>query len=82
MKLYFTASPSDIAQHAFKRLTELYKQHSPEEADVIVSIGGDGHVLASMYESFKLNKPVFGMRRTESVGFLCNSFDITRELET
>ena len=82
MKIHFTASPSEIAQQAFNKLTQLYKQYSPEESDCIVSIGGDGHVLASMYESLKFNKPVFGLRRTESVGFLCNSYDITKELET
>lgn len=59
-------------------MTQRYGQTSANDADYLVALGGDGQVLSTLYESLKLNKPVFGIRRTESVGFLCNAFDDDR----
>lgn len=74
MKIHFTTSHTPLAQKSFAELTRLYGQTAAAEADVIVSLGGDGHVLRVLYETISSGKPVFAMRRTESVGFLCNSF--------
>jgi NAD+ kinase len=41
-----------------------------------VTLGGDGKVLKTLYEAMELNKPVYAMRRTESVGFLCNTYRV------
>jgi NAD+ kinase len=74
MKIHFTASHSVLAQKAFADLTKRYGQSKPDEADIVVALGGDGHVLRTLHESMKWGKAVFAIRRTESVGFLCNDW--------
>lgn len=74
MKIAFVASPSAFAQDALKALTQRYGQTDIENADVVVPLGGDGKVLKTLYDVMDLNKPIFAMRRTESVGFLCNDY--------
>jgi NAD+ kinase len=80
MKIFFTASHSPLAQKSFAELTQRYGQSTAEDADYYVALGGDGQVLTTLYESLKLKKPVFAIRRTESTGFLCNSFNDNCEL--
>ncbi|MDD3370235.1 MAG: NAD kinase [Alphaproteobacteria bacterium] len=80
MKIFFTASHSPLAQKAFVELTQKYGQANAHEADCFVALGGDGQVLTTLYAALDLNKPVFAIRRTESMGFLCNSFDETGDL--
>lgn len=72
-KLAFVAGHSPSAQEALAILTEMYPQVSPEDADVIVALGGDGALLRTLHTHLDLNKPVFGMNRG-SVGFLMNEF--------
>jgi len=81
MKIFFTPSHSPLAQKAFVELTQRYGQSPPQEADYFVVLGGDGQVLSTLYESLTYNKPVFAIRRTESVGFLCNAFNSRCDLE-
>lgn len=72
MKIAFTAAHNDYAQQAFAELVQLYGQCEISKADVLVALGGDGHVLRTLYDVMDKGKPVFAMRRTTSVGFLCN----------
>jgi NAD+ kinase len=81
MKIFFSASHSSLAQKAYAEMTERYGQSTPKEADYLVVLGGDGQVLSTLYETMKFNKPVFAIRRTESVGFLCNAFNAKSDLE-
>jgi len=74
MKIHFTSSHSRLAQQSFVDLTKRYGQAAKQEADIFVALGGDGHVLRTLFESMDVGKPVFAIRRTESVGFLCNDF--------
>jgi NAD+ kinase len=75
MHMHFTASHSALAQKAFAELTKRYGQSPADKAEIIVALGGDGHVLRTLYESMdKAGKPVFAIRRTDSVGFLCNDY--------
>jgi NAD+ kinase len=76
MKIAFTAAHNDFAQQAFAEFTQQYGQNDIGRADIIVALGGDGHVLKTLYDVMDKNKPVFAMRRTESVGFLCNDYEI------
>jgi NAD+ kinase len=76
MKLAFTASETPLAQVAKLELQKKYGTIDCADADCIVALGGDGLVLKTLYGTMFRNKPVYAMRRTESVGFLCNSFDI------
>ncbi len=76
MKIAFTAAHNDHAQTAHAEFTAKYGQNDINDADVIVALGGDGHVLRTIYDAMGRSKPVFAMRRTASVGFLCNDYNI------
>ena len=69
----FRASEADVAQAALKQLAARYGQSSPEKADVIVALGGDGFMLQTLNDARPLNKPVYGMNRG-TVGFLMNEY--------
>lgn len=74
MKIAFAAASNPAAQEALTLLTKRYGQSEIKSADHVVAIGGDGQVLKTLYDVMNLEKPVFALRRTESVGFLCNDF--------
>ncbi len=59
---------------ACKFLIEQYGTVPPEDADVIVALGGDGFMLHTLHQAMALDKPVFGMN-LGSVGFLMNTYD-------
>ena len=73
MKIHFSASGHDEAKLRFARLTERYGQHPIEDADCIVALGGDGHMLHVLHETLQHNLPVFGMN-CGRLGFLLNHF--------
>jgi NAD+ kinase len=53
-----------------------------EQADVVVALGGDGHMLQTMHRLLSTGIPVYGMNRG-TVGFLMNDFsekDLTGRL--
>lgn len=75
-KLSLLASPDEMAQIAAQKLRNIYDFVSVEEADIVLSLGGDGfmlHTLHSLLAADKL-RPVFGMNRG-TVGFLMNNWD-------
>ncbi|MFT4614557.1 MAG: NAD+ kinase [Bacteroidia bacterium] len=74
-KIAFVASRGPDAQEALSILTERYEAVSPEEADVIVALGGDGYMLEAIHRNMALNLPIYGMNRG-TVGFLLNSFNV------
>lgn len=71
MKIAFTASDAPDAQSALTRLLEKYPHVPPEEADVIVALGGDGFMLQVLHHYMSTNKPIYGMN-CGTVGFLMN----------
>lgn len=79
MKLSFTASARPEAQDALRRLRHIYGE-AGDQADVIVALGGDGHMLDTLRKRLKDKKPVYGMHRG-TVGFLMNEFDENHLLE-
>ncbi len=72
-RVAFVASSSPTAQSSLRELTDRYGNHSPDEAEVIVTLGGDGFMLESMHRYMALGTPLFGMNRG-TVGFLMNRF--------
>ncbi len=62
------------AEDAKTRLGERYDPVAPEEADVVVALGGDGFMLETLHRFMDLAKPIYGMNRG-SVGFLMNAYD-------
>jgi NAD+ kinase len=72
-RIHFVASPILEAQQALAGLTASYGAGPPEEADVIVALGGDGLMLQTLHRFMKMGKPIYGMHRG-TVGFLMNEF--------
>ena len=76
----FVASASEEAEKARRHLSHLYGSSPPDMADVIVALGGDGFMLATLRRFMNTGKPVYGMHRG-TVGFLMNEFHIDGLLE-
>jgi NAD+ kinase len=73
-RVAFVAADAQAARDALTVLTERYGQHEPENADVIVALGGDGFMLEAVNTYMQLKIPFFGMHRG-TVGFLMNRYD-------
>ena len=73
MKLAFASSPRPEAQEALAALHARYGEVGESEAEVIVALGGDGHMLDTLHKRLKDKKPVYGMHRG-TVGFLMNDY--------
>src|SRR5690606_2436709 len=73
LSLAFVAAETDDAQEAQKTLAALYGQERPEEADIIVALGGDGFMLQTLRETMGSGKKVYGMNRG-TIGFLMNEY--------
>jgi NAD+ kinase len=69
----FLSSGAKEADEAMHRLAALYGECPPEEADVIVALGGDGLMLQTLHRTMDAPKPIYGMNRG-SVGFLMNEY--------
>ncbi|MDI1253270.1 NAD kinase [Thermomonas sp.] len=72
-RLALLASHTDDAQVALATLGRLHGMHAPQDADVVVALGGDGFMLQTLHRYGELGKPVFGMK-LGSVGFLMNHY--------
>ena len=72
-RLALLASPTDDAQAAFSALSARHGTHPPQEADVLVALGGDGFMLQTLHRHGGLGKAVYGMK-LGTVGFLMNQF--------
>ncbi|WP_316398049.1 NAD kinase [Bradyrhizobium sp. 33ap4] len=72
-KIAFVASASVEAQSALEQLTEMYGNHLPADADVVVALGGDGLMLQTLHANMRSGKPIYGMHRG-TVGFLMNEY--------
>ena len=72
-RIAFVASDTRAAERALRRLAARYGDASPDTADVIVALGGDGLMLATLQRFMNSGKPIYGMHRG-TVGFLMNEF--------
>jgi NAD+ kinase len=68
------AGQTPEARDACSRLSALYGNAEPAQADVIVALGGDGLMLQTLHKFMKSGKPIYGMHRG-TVGFLMNDYD-------
>lgn len=72
-RIAFVAADFDAAQAALAELKAMYPSVDPEDASVIVALGGDGFVLQTLRRFINSSVPVFGLNRG-SVGFLMNEY--------
>jgi NAD+ kinase len=78
--LSFHPSDKPIAQQTAADLRRRYGDASPEKADVIVAVGGDGMMLETLRATMASGKPVYGVN-CGTVGFLMNPLDVERLAE-
>jgi NAD+ kinase len=72
-RIAFLASDSPEARKALTKLSRRHGNAAPEEADVVVALGGDGHMLQTLHRFVSTGVPIYGMNRG-SVGFLMNDY--------
>ena len=70
----FVASDAPEACDALALLEARYPTVAPEEAEVIVALGGDGFVLETLHRYLENGTPIYGMN-CGTVGFLMNLYD-------
>lgn len=73
LKIAFLASDAASAQAARGALVTRYGHVHESEADVIVALGGDGFMLATLHRTQNLRAAVYGMNRG-TIGFLMNEY--------
>ncbi len=69
----YVASETEDAQASRTALEALYPSVPPEEAEVIVVLGGDGTMLDVLARWGAAGKPIYGMNKG-TVGFLLNNY--------
>jgi NAD+ kinase len=72
-RVAFVASPTPEAVQARETLAARYPSSKPEQADVIVALGGDGLMLQTLHTYMGSGTPIYGMHRG-TVGFLMNEY--------
>jgi NAD+ kinase len=72
-RIAFLASDAPAARKALSRLAKAYGNALPDSADVVVALGGDGHMLQILHRFVSTGMPIYGMNRG-SVGFLLNDY--------
>jgi NAD+ kinase len=72
-KIHFTASDVPEAQDALAKLKARYGCAEPEDAGVIVALGGDGFMLQTLHDFVESSLPIYGMN-FGSVGFMMNDY--------
>ncbi len=72
-RIAFLASESPDAREALARLSKRYGNAEADDADVVVALGGDGHMLQILHRFVSTGIPIYGMNRG-TVGFLMNDY--------
>ncbi len=72
-RIHFVTNLTAEADAAALRLRQRYGEHSIEDADFVVALGGDGLMLQTLHRVMRTGTPVYGMN-FGSVGFMMNAF--------
>jgi len=72
-RIGFVTNGTPEADAAAARLQQRYGNAAPEEADVVVALGGDGLMLQTLHRVMDKGTPVYGMN-FGTVGFMMNGF--------
>jgi NAD+ kinase len=72
-RIAFLASDSAEARKALAKLVKRHGNADPEKADVVVALGGDGHMLQTLHRFVSSGIPIYGMNRG-TIGFLMNDY--------
>ena len=82
LKIGLLSSHTEVAKAAEAMLRRRYTWADPEDAEILVALGGDGFMLQTLHQMLDKGcpKPVFGMNRG-TVGFLMNDWRLDRLAE-
>ena len=72
-KIAFVAARTEAAEGGCARLINRYGNAPIEEAQIVVALGGDGHLLETLHLLTGRDIPIYGMN-CGSVGFMMNPF--------
>jgi NAD+ kinase len=72
-RIAFVASRDETVEAARRRLEQRYPHVAPEEAEVIVALGGDGFMLQTLHRYMQRQVPIYGMNYG-TIGFLMNAY--------
>ena len=72
-RLHFVATAVPEAQSALTNLRQRYDDVGPNDAEVIIALGGDGFMLQTLHAFLGQSKQIYGMN-LGSVGFLMNEY--------
>jgi NAD+ kinase len=61
--LAFVSSGTEEADAARDALAQRYGDVEPEEADIVVALGGDGLMLQCLHRFMNTQTPIYGMNR-------------------
>ena len=73
-KIHIIADANSTAQSARRLIAKKYKNFPINDSDVLLVLGGDGFMLASLKKYQKYQLPFYGMNKGNR-GFLLNKFD-------
>jgi NAD+ kinase len=73
MKLAFVSASTEDAAEARQALVARYGEVPASQAEVVVALGGDGHMLETLRSAIGSGRPIYGMNRG-TVGFLMNDY--------
>lgn len=73
LRIACVPSATELAQASHAELAASNAFVPPEESDVILALGGDGHMLHVLHRFLPLRRPIFGMN-CGTVGFLTNAY--------
>lgn len=79
-RIAFLASDSPEARKAVARLARRHGNADPDSTDIVVALGGDGHMLQTLHRFVSTGIPIYGMNRG-TVGFLMNDYHDNHLLE-
>ncbi len=71
MRFACIASSSDQAKLSYEQLAANHDFVEPDEADVLLALGGDGLMLHALHRFLDAGKPIYGLN-CGTVGFLMN----------
>ncbi|SEQ10047.1 NAD+ kinase [Faunimonas pinastri] len=74
-KIAILASDAPDSLAAAQEIRARYGEVPPDQADVVVALGGDGVMLQALHAFMNTGTPIYGMNRG-SVGFLMNEYKL------
>mgnify|MGYP000005757177 FL=1 len=79
-KFHFSFDRSSKLSKQKIKFFKNFKNYSPQKADLIIVLGGDGYMLQTLKKLGKFNKPFYGIN-AGTYGFLMNKFKTTKFME-